>query len=57
MKKYDYKGFQYAENLTAWLNKHQEIKVISVIYLERTLSYQVFYYIEENISGGYKGMG
>lgn len=57
MKKYDYKGFQYADNLTAWLNKHQEIKVISVIYLERTLSYQVFYYIEENISGGHKGMG
>lgn len=57
MKQYHYKGFQYAENLTAWLNKHQEIKVISVIYLERNLSYQVFYYIEENISGGHKGMG
>ena len=58
MKKYDYKGFQYADNLTAWLNKHQEINVINIIYLEHNLSYQVFYYIEENINGGgNKGMG
>jgi hypothetical protein len=57
MKKYNYKGFQYADNLIAWLNKHQEIIVISIIYLERNLSYQVFYYTEENINGGYKGMG
>ena len=57
MKKYNCKGFQYEENLTAWLNKHQEINVINIIYLEQNLSYQVFYYIEENINGGYKGMG
>jgi hypothetical protein len=50
MKKYNYKGFQYADNLTAWLNKHQEIIVISIIYLERNLSYQVFYYIEEDFN-------
>lgn len=57
MKKYDYKVFQYADQLTEWLNQHQEINVINIIYLERNLSYQVFYYIEENINGGYKGMG
>jgi hypothetical protein len=50
MKKYNYKGFQYADNLTAWLNKHQEIIVISIIYLESNLSYQVFYYIEEDFN-------
>lgn len=54
MKQYSYKWFQYEENLTAWLNKHQEINVISIIYLERNLSYRVFYYIEENISGGHE---
>lgn len=57
MKKYNYQSFQYRENMIAWLNKHQEIIVISIIYLEHNLSYQVFYYIEENINGGYKGMG
>lgn len=57
MKKYDYKCFQYGEQLTEWLNNNQEINVISIIYLERDLCYQVFYYIEENISGGHKGMG
>ena len=54
MKKYHYKGFQYSENLTAWLNKHQEINVISVIYLERNLSYQVFYYTEEEFKNGHE---
>ena len=47
MKKYDYSVFQYAKQLTEWLNSNQEINVVSVIYLERNLSYQVFYYIEE----------
>lgn len=50
MKKYNYKDFQYAENLTAWLNKHQEINVISIIYLEHNFQYQVFYYIEEDFN-------
>lgn len=57
MKKYDYRVFQYANQLTEWLNSNQEINVINVIYLERNLSYQVFYYIEKNISSGHKGMG
>lgn len=57
MKKYDYQSFHNKENLFAWLNKHQEINVINIIYLERNYQYQVFYYIEENISGGHKGMG
>ena len=56
MKKYNYQSFQYRENLIAWLNKHQEINVISIIYLEHDYQYQVFYYIEENISGGHKGI-
>lgn len=57
MKKYHYKGFKYGDQMIEWLNSHQEINVISIIYLEPNLSYRVFYYIEENISGGYKGMG
>ena len=54
MKKYNYKCFQYADNLTAWLNKHQEINVVSIIYLERNLSYQVFYYTEEEFKNGHE---
>ena len=57
MKTYNYRAFQYSSQLTEWLNNNQEINVISIIYLERDLYYQVFYYIEENISGGHKGMG
>ena len=54
MKQYSYKWFQYEENLTAWLNKHQEINVISIIYLEPNLSYRVFYYIEEEFKNGHE---
>lgn len=54
MKKYNYKGFQYADQLTKWLNQHQEIKVINIIYLERSLSYQVFYYTEEEFKNGHE---
>lgn len=57
MKKYDYQGFQYENQLIEWLNNHQEVNVINIIHLDRNLCYQVFYYIEENINGGYKGMG
>lgn len=48
MKQYQCKGFQYADQLTEWLTSHQEINVINIIYLERNLSYQVFYYTEED---------
>lgn len=54
MKKYNYKGFQYGEQLTEWLNHHQEINVINIIYLEHNLSYQVFYYIEEEFKNGHE---
>ena len=54
MKKYDYRVFQYANQLTEWLNSNQDINVINVIYLERNLSYQVFYYIEEEFKNGHE---
>lgn len=57
MKKYDYQWFKDEDQMLEWLNRHQDINVISIIYIEVNLSYRVFYYIEENISGGYKGMG
>lgn len=54
MKRYDYKGFQYGEQLTDWLNNHQEINVINIIYLEHNLCYQVFYYTEEEFKNGHE---
>lgn len=54
MKKYDYRVFQYANQLTEWLNSNQDINVINVIYLERNLSYQVFYYTEEEFKNGHE---
>lgn len=54
MKQYHYKGFQYADQLTEWLNQHQEINVINIIYLERSLSYQVFYYTKEEFKNGHE---
>jgi hypothetical protein len=54
MKKYDYIVFQYANQLTEWLNSNQHINVINVIYLERNLSYQVFYYTEEEFKNGHE---
>lgn len=54
MKQYHYKGFQYGDELTEWLNRHQEIHVINIIYLERNLSYQVFYYTEEEFKNGHE---
>ena len=49
MKQYHYRGFQHEEQLIEWLNSHQEINVINIIYLEWDLSYQVFYYTEEDL--------
>ena len=54
MKKYDYRVFQYANQLTEWLNSNQEINVVSVIYLERNLSYQVVYYTEEEFKNDHE---
>lgn len=51
MKKYDYQWFKDEDQMLEWLNRHQDINVIGIIYLEVNLSYRVFYYIEENISG------
>lgn len=53
MKKYDYRAFQYSSQLTEWLNNNQEINVISIIYL-CNLSYQVFYYTEEEFKNGHE---
>lgn len=54
MKKYHYKGFHYADQLTKWLNSNQEINVVSVIYIERNFCYQVFYYTEEEFKNGHE---
>lgn len=56
MKQYSYNWFKDEDQMLEWLNHHQEINVISIIYLEPNLSYRVFYYIEKNINGGYKGI-
>jgi hypothetical protein len=57
MKQYSYKWFTDEDQMIEWLNGHQDINVISIIYLEPNLSYRVFYYIEKNLSGGHRGMG
>ena len=48
MKKYDYQWFKDEDQMLEWLNSHQDINVISIIYIEVNLSYRVFYYIEKN---------
>jgi DNA gyrase/topoisomerase IV subunit B len=65
MKQYSYKWFKNEDQMLEWLNRHQEINVISIIYLEPNLSYRVFYYTEEEfqtktVTGDiikYKGLG
>lgn len=52
MKQYSYKWFTDEDQMIEWLNSHQEINVISIIYLEPNLSYRVFYYIEKKSQWG-----
>ena len=47
MKKYSYKDFEYDDDLIEWLNENQHINVINVNFIDRTMSYKVFYYTEE----------
>lgn len=47
MKKYNYKNFEYDDDLIDWLNENQHINVININYIEGTMPYQVFYYTEE----------
>lgn len=54
MKNYSYKWFKDEDQMLEWLNRHQEINVISIIYLEPNLSYRVFYYIEEKERAAYQ---
>ena len=54
MKKYNYKNFEYDDDLIEWLNENQHINVINVNFIDRTLSYQVFYYIEEEEKVAYQ---
>ena len=46
MKKYNHKNFEYDDDLIDWLNENQHINVININFIERTMSYQVFYYTE-----------
>ena len=48
MKKYSYKHFEYDDDLTDWLNENQHINVISINFIDRTMTYKVFYYTEHN---------
>ena len=56
MKKYNYKDFEYGDDLIEWLNENQHINVINVNHIEGTPSYyyRVFYYIEEEESSAYQ---
>ena len=48
MKKYNYKDFEYDDDLIEWLNENQHINVINVSFIDRTMTYyKVFYYTEE----------
>lgn len=47
MKKYNYKDFEYEDDLIEWLNENQHINVINVNFIDRTMFYKVFYYTEE----------
>jgi len=52
MKKYNYKDFDYDDDLIEWLNENQHINVINVSFINTTMTYyKVFYYTEDNISG------
>ena len=59
MKRYNYKRFGYADDLINWLNENQHINVINVNHIDREPShyYQVFYYTEDDTSGGHRGIG
>lgn len=61
MKKYNYKDFEYDDDLIEWLNENQHINVINVNFIDRTMTYKVFYYTEEEervayqpSNGGYR---
>ena len=48
MKKYNYKDFEYDDDLIEWLNENQHINVINISFIDRTMTYyKVFYYTEE----------
>lgn len=48
MKKYNYKDFEYDDDLIEWLNENQHINVINISFIDRNMTYyKVFYYTEE----------
>lgn len=58
MKNYSCKIFTNVQDLLDWLNKEQNyIIVVSIMYVNTSSHYEVIFYKEKNISGGYKGMG
>lgn len=58
MKKYSCKIFTNVHELLDWLNDEQNyINVVSIMYVNKSSHYEVIFYKENNICGGYKGMG
>ena len=61
MKRYNYKNFEHDDDLIEWLNENQHINIINISFIDRNMTYyqvyQVFYYTEDNTSGGHRGMG
>jgi hypothetical protein len=58
MKKYSFKVFKNIDDLLNWLNKEQEyIYVVSIMYLDSSVHYEVIFYTENNTSGDRRGMG
>lgn len=55
MKNYSCRTFTNINDLLNWLNKEQEyINVVSIMYLDKSLQYEVIFYTEDNPSGDNK---
>ena len=54
MKKYNYKDFEYDDDLIEWLNENQHINVINVNFIDRTMTYKEFFYTEEEVRVAYQ---
>jgi hypothetical protein len=57
MKKYSCRVFKYVDDLLDWINKEQKyINIVSIMYVDSSLHYEVIFYTEDNLTGGHRGM-